>query len=134
MPDYVSVEDFDPNVPDKSAKLYFVYQGFNSLKPYRTRGPATQLFLKLSEAKLFEWDPTACRWVLLAHKGKHSPDCDLCGGTTMDHPFSWRVNGPDTSRPQEDCGKHVFLRKGRKIIEPMQLVYACRPCREGRGL
>lgn len=138
MPNYVSVEDFDPSVPDKSAKLWFVYTGHNHLKPYRSRGPAMQLFRKCSQAKLFEWDPTACAWKLLAAKLPHDPFCDLCGGTTVDYPMTWAygVGGmvPDTSRPKTDQGEHVFLRKSRKLVDPLQLVYACYPCREGRDL
>lgn len=124
---YISVEDYDPNDPDHSKMVWMVYTG--ALKLYSTRGPAIARLLRRwggSNGKLFKWDAKERCWVLMAHKfsrPNNSP-CDLCGGPTV-----LNYDGRD-----EDTAEYVFDRKGRKLVDPLNLLFTCGECREGRGL
>lgn len=133
----VSVADFDPNTSMGSLKFWMVYDG--NLKLRRTRGPAITDFNHASRAKLYEWDPALNAWRLLADKSlPHQPVCDLCGSPTVGYPrrydYSRNEYVDDTTMPKRDLGAYVFLRRNGKLIDPLQLVYACRECRDGRGL
>ena len=134
---HIPVADFDPNSSLGSVRFWLTYTG--SLKLRTTRGPAITDFNRAGRAKLYEWDPALNSWRLLADKSlPHQPVCDLCGGPTTGYPreYNYQLGRyvEDTTRPASDFGDHVFLRRNRKLLDPLQLVYACRECREGRGL
>lgn len=134
----IKFEDFDPNHPSTSSALFGVWCDDHSFKVYTALSPAMGRWSAHGRAKLFEWSPAAGTWILRGFKdGYHPPTvCDECSRGTEEPrtTYDWRTQQTTVVHGQYDnTGKHVWLRHGRKLIHPLQLMFLCRACKARRS-
>ncbi len=127
----VTFENFDPNKQFARKPMWGVFDG-SRFKTYTQRGHAINGAHHHYRVKLYE--QTAAGWVLRATKDESKrPDvCQNCGGSTLEAYSYWdyrlqrRVT--PTDRPRVNEGKYVFRRQGRKLVEPVQMLFVCKAC------
>lgn len=127
MSSFIPFEDFDPNDLVGNDALWGVYAD-NGFKIYTKRAPALGRFGAWPRAKLYTYDGSVGRWVLIAVKDLKAKNglCDICGGPTDKSidPHAWYP-----------AGRFCWDRKGNgKLADPLTLYYACHDCRDARGL
>lgn len=126
---------FDPHVNTKPWATYCHRRG-QSWKMHPRRAQALNCFSVYADlARIYCWNNTEARWDTVATKdfaSKHST-CDHCGGSTMDP----AIPGPkyplwhNAFRAQPtgwDSGDFLWLRRSRKIIEPIKMMFLCKRC------
>lgn len=130
--------EFDPNAKEK-IEPWATYApgraGRAKFKTHATRGLALNSFARhWDQVVLYEWDGD--RWVEVARKDSaaHGCRCQVCGSDTSEpiqigtygRYVPWYARVIDDKR--YDSGRFVWRRNGRKIIEPLTLLFVCKTC------
>lgn len=127
----VTFENFDPNKQFASKPLWGLFDG-RKFKTYTQRGHAVNGIHHHYRAKLYE--QTATGWELRATKDESNrPEvCQNCGASTYEVRtyYSYAEQRRITPDPSEkfNNGKYVLKRRGRKLVEPVEMLFVCQPC------
>ena len=130
----MTFENFDPNKQFAHKSIWGVFNGYR-FKTYLQRGHALNGMRSHSRAKLYELMPNG--WELRAAKNERQKPmrCGNCGGTTMGHRVHSRWNASHrrceriTDPNLVNLGEFVFRRRGRRLVEPIELLFVCEACK-----
>lgn len=130
----MNFEDFDPNNPSTTTTLWGVWADA-SFKIYTKLSPAMSRWAHWPRAKMYRLEPGTGTWSHCGTKDRHNqaPVCTICGATTEGPRWDYYNHAWDHSEIR-DRGEYVWERAKRKLVHPLRLHYACRPCRDRLGL
>lgn len=133
--------DFDPNNPVQKQWATYSPIRRTQFTSHNTRqGALSCLAMNPDLVVLYRLDDATGKWEQVAIKDKesHKCICEHCGGTTIEHVPSMRYTPWSHRKLDErkygsyrfDTGQFVWERTGgRKLAEPLRLVFACIACR-----
>lgn len=137
--------EFDPNQTNALPFATYVQTRRVPFKTHYNRAVALNAFsISTNLAAFYNWAPLTDRWEPVAIKDRESRDarCDYCSSSTAVHKpptskgYFWLSHKHSTGKLDEaiygtdmyDDGEFRWLRKNKKLIEPLQMLYLCSRC------
>lgn len=138
--------EFDPNAPDMQPFATYCQRRQIRFKMHARRAQALQTFSQYANlATIYYWSANERVWEPLATKDRETKGvtCEHCLGSTAVHhppkagggynfiPFHLRGKSLDAAiygKDMYDGGKFAWLRRNKKLIEPLQMLFLCDQC------